>query len=175
MRHLFAGHVCKTAQHMGWTGKKNGELLRLAEAAFDVFVTSDQNIRYQQNLSGCRIAIVELSTNKLRRIRAAAEFNSRSDPKHSTGGFHSRQNSLSVNFSTRASGRTFQSKHRIGKNEPDVAMQVICVGTGAALDWRPMLCAKSLRRDAAAPLALIQAFSLAGSRRCPLHTFCAAF
>jgi hypothetical protein len=74
MRHLFAGHVCKTAQHMGWTGKKNGELLRLAEAAFDVFVTSDQNIRYQQNLSGRRIAIVELSTNKLRRIRAAADL-----------------------------------------------------------------------------------------------------
>jgi len=38
-----------------------------------VFVTSDQNIRYQQNLSGRRIAIIELSTNDLRRILAASE------------------------------------------------------------------------------------------------------
>ena len=49
---------------MGWTGIKNGDLVRLAEEQFDVFVTSDQNLRYQQNLEGRRIAIAELSTNK---------------------------------------------------------------------------------------------------------------
>jgi hypothetical protein len=43
---------------MGWTGIKNGDLVRLAEEQFDVFVTSDQNLRYQQNLEGRRIAIV---------------------------------------------------------------------------------------------------------------------
>jgi hypothetical protein len=57
---------------MGWDAITNGELIRLAEADFDVFVTSDQNIRYQQNLSGRRIAIFELSTNDLRRILSAA-------------------------------------------------------------------------------------------------------
>ena len=58
---------------MGWTGIKNGDLVRLAENEFDVFVTSDQNLRYQQNLESRRIAIIELSTNNLRKIERAAE------------------------------------------------------------------------------------------------------
>jgi len=53
-------------------GIKNGELLALAAKEFDLFITSDQNIRYQQNLLGSPIAVLELSTNDLRRIRAAA-------------------------------------------------------------------------------------------------------
>jgi hypothetical protein len=57
---------------MGWDAITNGDLIRLAESEFDVFVTSDQNIRYQQNLAGRRIAILELSTNDLRRILAAS-------------------------------------------------------------------------------------------------------
>ena len=72
MRKVLAGHSCTTAQRMGWDAITNGELIRLAEADFDVFVTSDQNIRYQQNLAGRRIAIFELSTNDLRRILSAA-------------------------------------------------------------------------------------------------------
>lgn len=52
MHKLLIGHECKTAQQCGWGGKTNGELLRLAESQFDLFVTSDQNIRYQQNLAG---------------------------------------------------------------------------------------------------------------------------
>ena len=51
-------------------GIKNGELLDLAETEFDLFITSDQNIRYQQNLKGRSIAILELSTNDIRRINA---------------------------------------------------------------------------------------------------------
>ena len=51
---------------------RNSELLRRAQAEFDLFITSDQNIRYQQNLMGQKIAILELSTNDLRRIVAAA-------------------------------------------------------------------------------------------------------
>jgi hypothetical protein len=47
------------------------ELLERAEAEFDLFITSDQNIRYQQNLAGRRNAILELLTNDLRRIEAA--------------------------------------------------------------------------------------------------------
>ena len=72
MRNLLTGHECTTAQERGWSGVKNGELLRLAEGEFDLFITSDQNIRYQQNLAGRRISILELSTNDLRRILAAA-------------------------------------------------------------------------------------------------------
>jgi len=55
---------------LGWD--QNGDLLRLAEAEFQLFVTADQNIRYQQSLTGRRIAILELSCNDLRRIQAAA-------------------------------------------------------------------------------------------------------
>jgi predicted nuclease of predicted toxin-antitoxin system len=43
------GHECRTVQEVGWSGKENGELLALAEAAFDVLVTLDTNLQYQQN------------------------------------------------------------------------------------------------------------------------------
>src|SRR5688500_15624138 len=72
MHKLLVGHNCTTAQKRGWGGIKNGELLQLAESEFDRFITSDQNIRYQQNLAGRRIAIIELSTNDLRRIQSSA-------------------------------------------------------------------------------------------------------
>jgi hypothetical protein len=71
MHKFLAGHECSTAQQSGWGGIKNGDLLRLAEGEFDLFIRSDQNIRYQQNLAGRQIAILELSTNDLRRIQAA--------------------------------------------------------------------------------------------------------
>jgi Domain of unknown function (DUF5615) len=72
MHRLLSGHECRTAQQQGWGGIKNGQLLQLAEGEFNLFVTADQNLRYQQNLSGRSIAILELSTNKLHRIEAAA-------------------------------------------------------------------------------------------------------
>jgi predicted nuclease of predicted toxin-antitoxin system len=71
MHKLLIGHVCSTVQDQGWGGIKNGELLRRAEEEFDLFITSDQNIRYQQNLAGRRIAILELSTNDIGRIQSA--------------------------------------------------------------------------------------------------------
>jgi hypothetical protein len=73
MHRLLVGHECRNAQQCGWGGIKNGSLLQLAEKEFDLFITSDQNLRYQQNLAGRKISILELSTNKLRRIEAAAE------------------------------------------------------------------------------------------------------
>lgn len=72
LHRLLAGHACRTVQQQGWGGIKNGRLLQLAEAEFDLFITSDQNLRYQQNLAGRRIAILELSTNKLRRMETVA-------------------------------------------------------------------------------------------------------
>lgn len=55
----------KTVQEMGWAGVKNGELLELVEAEFDVFVTSDKNLRYQQNLQKRTIAILLLPSNQV--------------------------------------------------------------------------------------------------------------
>ncbi|MGH7975112.1 MAG: DUF5615 family PIN-like protein [Limisphaerales bacterium] len=72
MHKFLTGHECSTAQQCGWGGIKNGDLLRLAEGRFDLFITSDQNIRYQQNLAGRWIAIIELSTNDFRRIQNSA-------------------------------------------------------------------------------------------------------
>ena len=74
MRDCLTGHECVAVSDRGWKGIKNGELLRLAEGQFDLFLTSDQSIRYQQNLTGRRIPILELSTNDLRRILAAASL-----------------------------------------------------------------------------------------------------
>ena len=54
------GHECLTVQEAGWSGKQNGELLSLAETAFDALVTVDTNLRYQQNLANRRIAIMIL-------------------------------------------------------------------------------------------------------------------
>lgn len=71
IRQLLPDHTCATVAYMGWAGIKNGELLRFAESRFDVFLTSDQNLRYQRNLVGRRIAVVQLSTNNLRRLVAA--------------------------------------------------------------------------------------------------------
>jgi len=72
VRHILAAHDCQTARFRGWAGTTNGELLGLAETEFDLFITSDQNLRYQQNLASRKIAILELSTNDLRRIQSAA-------------------------------------------------------------------------------------------------------
>jgi|SRR5215469_10849653 len=65
------GHESRTVQEAGWAGKENGELLKLAETQFDVLVTVDTNLRYQQNLTGRRIAIVILdySSNRLEHLR----------------------------------------------------------------------------------------------------------
>lgn len=71
---LLSGHACSSVQQQGWGGLKNGDLLQRAEGKFDLFVTSDQNIRYQQDLIGRRIAILELSTNDIIRIQTAAEL-----------------------------------------------------------------------------------------------------
>lgn len=68
-RHL-AGHEVQTAYERGWSDLSNGELLRVAEeAGFQLFVTTDQNLVYQQNLRGRQIAIVVLLSTSWPRIR----------------------------------------------------------------------------------------------------------
>jgi hypothetical protein len=57
-RHL-PGHDVWTVQRMGWSGIKNGSLIRLATGAgFEVMITFDQNMEFQQNLSGIDLAVV---------------------------------------------------------------------------------------------------------------------
>jgi len=58
-RNSLPEHDCQTARYAGLAGLKNGELLIAAEKArFDVFLTVDQGIEYQQNLTGRRFAII---------------------------------------------------------------------------------------------------------------------
>lgn len=70
----LTGHACTTAQACGWGGRKNGDLLRLAEGEFEAFLTADKNLRYQQNLTGRTLPILEVSTNDVRRLRAASSL-----------------------------------------------------------------------------------------------------
>jgi len=54
------GHECQTVRQVGFGSKKNGELLTLAEGRWDVFLTSDRNIKYQQNMTGRSVSILIL-------------------------------------------------------------------------------------------------------------------
>ena len=54
-----------TVQEMGWAGIKNGELLKLVSADFDVFITSDKNLRHQQNLAAFDVAVILLPSNQV--------------------------------------------------------------------------------------------------------------
>lgn len=69
-KHLGA-HDVFTVDYMGWAGLKNGELLAVAEAeGFEVFLTGDKNLSYQQNLAGRRMAILTLSAIDFDILRA---------------------------------------------------------------------------------------------------------
>jgi predicted nuclease of predicted toxin-antitoxin system len=73
-RHL-PNHVVETAYERGWSNLKNGDLLSQAEAdGFDALITTDQNLRYQQNLSGRRISVVVLMTANWPRIKNHADL-----------------------------------------------------------------------------------------------------
>ena len=54
------GHSVRTVTESGWSGVENGELLRTAASEFDVFLTADQNLEYQQNLRTLPVAVVVL-------------------------------------------------------------------------------------------------------------------
>jgi len=70
LRHHLPGHEVIEAAAIGWERLSNGKLLAAAEAdGFEVFVTSDKNLRYQQNLSGRRIALVILGQGQWPAIR----------------------------------------------------------------------------------------------------------
>ena len=67
----IAGHEVKTARQMGWASIKNGELLALAEHQFEIFVTVDRNLSFQQHLPSYNLAVIVLRapSNRLRDLR----------------------------------------------------------------------------------------------------------
>jgi len=74
LRRYLADHTVSTAYEQGWATLRNGDLLAAAELAdFEVFVTTDKNLRYQQNITGRRLAIVVLGTTSWPRIERHAE------------------------------------------------------------------------------------------------------
>jgi hypothetical protein len=70
LRRALIGHSVSTAHEMAWMQLDNGALLKAADAQFDVLITTDQNLRYQQNLTGYRLAILVLPTTSWPKIRA---------------------------------------------------------------------------------------------------------
>ena len=64
LKYRLQGRDVSTAQEMGWAGLKNGSLLAAANEHFDLFITTDKNLRFQQNLSKYRFAVVLLPSNK---------------------------------------------------------------------------------------------------------------
>ena len=62
----LTGHEVKTVPQAGWASIKNGTLLKLAESSFDVFVTADRNLSFQQNKAQLKIAVVTLRASSNR-------------------------------------------------------------------------------------------------------------
>ena len=70
IRPYLAGHSVRTAAQQGWDKLGNGDLLTAADAAgFDILLTTDKNMRYQQNLAGRKIAIVVLGQQQWPQLR----------------------------------------------------------------------------------------------------------
>ena len=70
IRPYLQGHRVSTAAQQGWERLRNGDLLSAAEdAGFDVLLTTDKNMPYQQNLLGRKIAVVVLSQQNWPKLR----------------------------------------------------------------------------------------------------------
>ena len=67
----LTGHEARTVPEMGWAGRQNGSLLALAEGAFDVFLTVDRNLSFQQDVRRFQIAVVVMvaPSNRLADLR----------------------------------------------------------------------------------------------------------
>lgn len=68
LRHQLPFHDVVTVAFMGWSGAQNGDLINLIDGEFDILMTGDKNLRYQENLSGRRISIIELPHTRLDQI-----------------------------------------------------------------------------------------------------------
>jgi hypothetical protein len=70
LRLALSHHTISTAYEMGWSNLQNGDLLKAAEDAFELFVTTDQNLRFQQDLTQLKLAVLVLSTTSWPSIEA---------------------------------------------------------------------------------------------------------
>jgi predicted nuclease of predicted toxin-antitoxin system len=70
LKQALPEHEAFTVQDMGWTGIRNSELLAKAESGFDVLLTADKNLRYQQNLRGLVLGIIVFPSNRLSIVKA---------------------------------------------------------------------------------------------------------
>jgi predicted nuclease of predicted toxin-antitoxin system len=73
LRRYLTGHDIATAYERGWSNLSNGDLIQVAEAEFGLLITTDQNLRYQQNLAGRKIAILVLPTTRWPEIEKNAD------------------------------------------------------------------------------------------------------
>jgi hypothetical protein len=73
LKTVLAEEDVKTVQELGWTGVKNGLLLSLAEPEFDLFLTADKRLRYQQRLTGRKLAIIVFPSNRLVIVKTLEE------------------------------------------------------------------------------------------------------
>ncbi|MEO8425763.1 MAG: hypothetical protein ABI651_01495 [Verrucomicrobiota bacterium] len=73
LRKFLPDHTVHTAQEMGWGQLRNGALLREAEVQFNAFISTDQNLKYEQNLVGRKLAVLILPSNDWRMIRSKAD------------------------------------------------------------------------------------------------------
>lgn len=69
LKKLFQEHSITTVQEEGWAGMKNGELIKIISQNFEVFITADKNLKYQQNIQHYDIAIIQIYTNRLPLIK----------------------------------------------------------------------------------------------------------
>lgn len=88
LRRSLSDYEVSTAYELGWSSLKNGDLIRLAETqGFDVLVTTDSNLKYQQNLAGRKIAIVVLLSTSWPRIQQRTQLIAQRISGMSAGGF----------------------------------------------------------------------------------------
>lgn len=88
LRRLVQAHDLRTVYFMGWDQLSNGKLVAKAEAAgFDVLLTADKNLSYQQNLGGRKIALVVLPTNRWPDLVANAPVIEEALTRVPTGGY----------------------------------------------------------------------------------------
>ena len=74
LRQHLPGHDCDTAADKGWETLRNGELIEQAEReGYEVLITTDQNLRHQQNLAGRGLAIIVLLKNNWPRVQLRTE------------------------------------------------------------------------------------------------------
>jgi len=69
LRDHLTDHTVQTAFDLGWSNLENGALLAAAEDSFDLLITTDQQLKYQQNLTGRNLSVLVLTTTSWPRIK----------------------------------------------------------------------------------------------------------